>query len=146
MGCLHDEAGRRASLSSQLVELASSCKRGLTVSTAEFLTHCTKTNCWLICLQAICERLQLDDRFLSIKSATEFHRYVTTCAQLAWSLTAQRPFYVLEYQLRGAIFDDDRHQRFHTSDPSSSVVTQVIWPALVEQTTRFCVSKAVVVT
>jgi len=96
-------------------------------------------------VQAICERCQLPDQ-LSIKNTNELHRYVTTCAQLAWSLAAQRPSYVLEYQLKGAIFDDERHQRFHSSDASSSVVTEVIWPALVEQSTRFCVSKAVVIT
>ena len=97
-------------------------------------------------MQAVCETLQFDVGYLQIKNSNEFRRYVTICAQLAWSLTAQRPFYILEYQLRGAKFDDKRHRRFHSSDPSSSVITEVIWPGLVEQSTHFCVSKAVVVT
>jgi len=101
--------------------------------------------CQLTCVQTIYERLRLVEH-LPVKNSNELRRYVTTCARLAWSLTAQRPTYVLEYQLKGAIFDGDRHQRFHTSDPSSSVVTQVVWPGLVEQSNRCCVSRAVVIT
>ena len=96
-------------------------------------------------VQAIYERLQLD-KHISIKNSNEFRRYVTTCAQLAWSLTAQRPSYELEYQLKGAMFDADRHERFHTSDSNSSVIRELIWPGLIELPTRFCVSKAVVIT
>jgi len=98
---------------------------------------------YLLAVQVIYEHLQLAEHQ---PISDELRRFVTTCAQLAWSLTAQRPAYVLEYQLRGAVFDEDRHRRFHTSDPSSSVIAQVVWPGLVEQSTRFCVSKAVVVT
>jgi len=101
-------------------------------------------NCTLH-VQVIYEHLQLAEH-LPIKNCDEFYRFVTTCAQLAWSLTVQRPPYVLEYQLRGAVFDDDRHRRFHTSDSSSTDITHVVWPGLVEQSTGFCVSKAVVVT
>jgi len=93
----------------------------------------------------VCEQLRSSEH-LPVKNSNELHRYITTCSQLAWSLTAQRRPYVLEHQLTGTIFDDDRHRRFHTSDPSSTAVKQVIWPGLVEQSTRFCVSKAVVVT
>jgi len=102
-------------------------------------------------VQVINEHLQFSE-LLPIMNSTgkatksELRRFVTACAQLAWSLSVQRPPYVLEYQLTGAIFDDDRHRRFHTSDASSTAIKEVVWPGLVEQSTGFCVSKAVVVT
>ena len=106
---------------------------------------CTSVQCSVRNVQVIYKHLQLSER-LSIKNSNELRRFVATCARLAWSLTTQRPPYVLEYQLGGAIFDDDRHRRFHTSDASSTAIVQVVWPGLVEQSTGFCVSKAVVVT
>jgi len=96
-------------------------------------------------VQVIYEHLQFSE-LLPIMNSNELRRFVTACAQLAWSLSVQRPPYVLEYQLTGAIFDDDRHRRFHTSDASSTAIKEVVWPGLVEQSTGFCVSKAVVVT
>lgn len=119
--------------------------RGRDVVLVLVMVQCKK-NCWLTCVQAVYERLQLHKNNSAVNNSSELCHYVTTCAQLAWSLTAQRPSYALEYQLSGAVFDYSRHQRFHTSDPGSYVVTQVVWPGLVEQSTGVCVSRAVVVT
>jgi len=46
----------------------------------------------------------------------------------------------------GVDFNVDRHTRFHSSDPESSVICRVVWPALVERSTNIYVYKAVVVT
>lgn len=110
-----------------------------------FLRQAAAQRVFSPCIEVIYEHLQLAEH-LPVKNSNKLRRFVAICARLAWSLTAQRPPYVLEYQLRGAIFDDDRHRRFHTSDPSSTAIVQVVWPGLVEQSTGFCVSKAVVVT
>lgn len=77
-------------------------------------------------------------------------QFVATCFRLAWTLTVLRPPYCIAYDVtsddRMKLFTSDRHTRYYTSDPDSSVVKSVIWPGLEERHTGQCVCKAVVVT
>ncbi len=47
---------------------------------------------------------------------------------------------------RVVCFQEDRHSRFHTSDPDSNQIQSILWPALLEGENGHCLSKGIVVT
>lgn len=87
---------------------------------------------------------KLVDQFPSLRKCSELERFTEDSLKIAWALTIQNPRYVIEYD--ASEFREDRQVRFHSSDPGSKVIRAHLWPALLEQTTGFCVCKAVVIT
>ncbi|KAL3863112.1 hypothetical protein ACJMK2_004886 [Sinanodonta woodiana] len=79
-----------------------------------------------------------------LKTCLKFHQYIAECVRVAWGLSVQTPAYLILYDSR--IFQADLHERFHTSDPDSNVITSFLWPALIEGCNGPCVQKAFVTT
>ncbi|KAK3590557.1 hypothetical protein CHS0354_008488 [Potamilus streckersoni] len=79
-----------------------------------------------------------------LKTCLKFHQYIAECVHVAWGLSVQTPAYLILYDSR--IFQADLHERFHTSDPDSNVITSFLWPALIEGCNGPCIQKAFVTT
>lgn len=80
----------------------------------------------------------------SLKTCQGLGTYIRECATLAWALSVQTPPVVIDYDSR--VFQDDMHQRFHTSDPDSNHIQSILWPALLEGDNGHCLSKGIVIT
>lgn len=80
----------------------------------------------------------------SLKTCQPLKTYIEECVRLAWSLTVQNPPLVIDFDRR--FFKPDCHSRFHTSDPDSTQIKDILWPALLEGDNGPCVHKGVVVT
>lgn len=87
---------------------------------------------------------KLVDQYASLRQCSELERFTEDSLKIAWALTVQNPRYVIEFD--APEFREDRQVRFHSSNPGSKVIRAHLWPALIEQSTGFCVSKAVVIT
>ena len=70
--------------------------------------------------------------------------YIGETVRLAWALSIQNPPYLLKYDCK--TFSDDRHVRFHSSDPGRAIIRSFIWPSLREGEHGPFVFKGVVVT
>ena len=95
--------------------------------------------------QEVCEQVwtTLYD-YPSLRKCTSLKEYIKEAVRLAWALTAQSPGYLLEYD--AGEFLEDKHTRFHSSDPDSSAIKQILWPVLLEGSNGPCVYKGVVIT
>ncbi|GMR63022.1 hypothetical protein PMAYCL1PPCAC_33217, partial [Pristionchus mayeri] len=86
--------------------------------------------------------------FPSLKTCTNFNRFVLECVDLSWDIVAgiDGRFPRLGLEWEGAHFNESRHRRSSTSTTSNSAIATFIWPALVDPATNKCLLRAVVQT
>lgn len=95
--------------------------------------------------QEVCGRLwvTLYD-YPRLKNCRGLLAYIEECVQLSWALHIQNPPLVIDYE--STTFDENKHVRFHSSNPESKVVKSVLWPVLIEGEQGPCLAKGVVIT
>ena len=79
----------------------------------------------------------------SLKKCEELKLYMEECVRLSWAFSVQNPILYVDYETKD--FREDMHTRFHTSEPDSTDIQSVLWPALLEENGT-CLYKGVVVT
>jgi len=93
----------------------------------------------------VCEQLfQTLFDYPSLKTCKPLLTYIKECCKLAWLLLLSNPSYHINYHQTH--FDSTFMNRFYSSDMDREEIASFIWPALVEQSTGHCVSKAIVIT
>ncbi|XP_064631073.1 uncharacterized protein LOC135489591 isoform X2 [Lineus longissimus] len=80
----------------------------------------------------------------SLKSCQQLHQYIDESVRLAWALSVQNPPLVIDYD--AALYKPESHSRFYLSEPDSTEIKSMIWPALLEGENGPCVSKGIVLT
>ena len=99
----------------------------------------------LFLLQEVCEQVwtTLYD-YPGLRQCGSLRAYIEQAVRVAWALSVQTPAYTLRYDCQ--TFLNDSHERFHSSDPESTQISHILWPALVEGSSGPVVYKAVVIT
>jgi len=95
--------------------------------------------------EEVCRRLwvTLYD-YPRLKNCRGLLSYIEECVQLSWVLHIQNPPLVIDHE--ATTFDENKHVRFHSSNPESKVIKSVLWPVLLEGEQGPCLAKGVVIT
>lgn len=79
-----------------------------------------------------------------LKTCNELLKYIHSACRTAWGLVNQTPPYYIEFQTMK--YDKQVHERFHTSNNECEIISEYIWPCLIDGRDRTCVAKGVVLT
>ncbi|KAL7667907.1 hypothetical protein ACOME3_008634 [Neoechinorhynchus agilis] len=87
----------------------------------------------------------LQEHIAFLKGCRQFLDFINQCCRTAWGLVNQTPPFLIEFRVRE--FDQRVHERFHTSaNDTSDLISEYIWPALIDSGDMTCSAKGYVVT